>query len=235
MDWTFAFSHFLVFWISSFVFFSYTSYTLGTLQISKNYFRPFPKSVALLPFFKTVLLNQFFITIPFLLIYENVYEFPSPIVTYYGSILPANSSVMVITIYAWQIIFQPILKMLLVEEVLFYVIHRFILHYEPVYQAIHSVHHEFVTPNPFSSIYAHPVEHLIQNILPLWVACYLINPTYFVTLLWICMATVSACWSHTLSDRDKFHVIHHITKNCNFGTQMFLDWIFGTYRQHALL
>jgi len=46
------------------------------------------------------------------------------------------------------------------HEVHFFCIHR-LIHWPPLYRAVHSVHHNSVNPSPWSSLSMHPVEHLL--------------------------------------------------------------------------
>jgi len=55
---------------------------------------------------------------------------------------------------------------ILAREVLFYYIHRD-LHHSSIYQYTHKTHHLFPCPVTWTSQYAHPVEHLLANIMPI--------------------------------------------------------------------
>ena len=57
------------------------------------------------------------------------------------------------------------------SNLLFYISHR-LLHHEKIFKYIHYKHHQFITPVAPSSLYAHPIEHIICNNL-----CFLV-PTY---------------------------------------------------------
>ena len=46
------------------------------------------------------------------------------------------------------------------REVHFYAIHR-LIHWPPLYQAVHSLHHRNTNPGPWSGLSMHPVEHLL--------------------------------------------------------------------------
>lgn len=64
----------------------------------------------------------------------------------------------------FQIIWQ-ILFMMLTEDTCFYWCHR-TLHHPKLYPLIHKIHHEYNTPISLCSIYAHPLEYLVGNLLP---------------------------------------------------------------------
>ena len=54
---------------------------------------------------------------------------------------------------------------LVVEEVLFYYIHR-LMHTPLLYGRIHKVHHAWTAPIAIATNYCHPLEHLLANLLP---------------------------------------------------------------------
>ena len=58
----------------------------------------------------------------------------------------------------------------LFHEVHFYLVHR-LIHWEPLYRWVHSLHHKNVNPGPWSGLAMHPVEHLLyfSGVLLHWV------------------------------------------------------------------
>ncbi|KAJ3347930.1 hypothetical protein HDU91_006674, partial [Kappamyces sp. JEL0680] len=54
----------------------------------------------------------------------------------------------------------------LIEEVGFYYSHR-LVHWGPLYKAIHKLHHKFTAPVGMAAIFAHPFEHFMSNMMPL--------------------------------------------------------------------
>ena len=48
----------------------------------------------------------------------------------------------------------------LYRELHFYVIHR-LIHWPPLYKAVHSLHHRNTNPSPWSGLSMHPVEHVL--------------------------------------------------------------------------
>lgn len=54
---------------------------------------------------------------------------------------------------------------IIVREILFYYSHR-LGHIPALYKRIHKVHHKFTAPIAPSAEYAHPVEHLVANVIP---------------------------------------------------------------------
>lgn len=61
---------------------------------------------------------------------------------------------------------------LLAREISFYYIHR-ALHQPSIYVYIHKIHHKYITPVAFTAEYAHPVEHILANVLPISLPLYL--------------------------------------------------------------
>jgi len=54
---------------------------------------------------------------------------------------------------------------IIVREILFYYSHR-LGHIPALYKRIHKMHHTFTAPIAPSAEYAHPVEHLVANVIP---------------------------------------------------------------------
>lgn len=115
----------------------------------------------------------------------------------------------------------------------FYWAHRF-LHFGPIYQQVHSLHHRNTDVEPFSGLCMHPVEHLY------YFAC--VAPSLFlycspfalawngVHLLLSPAASHSGYEDHFQS--DLYHYLHHRYFECNYAGSdaAFLDIFFGTYK-----
>lgn len=115
----------------------------------------------------------------------------------------------------------------------FYWIHRTI-HHRWIYQYIHSIHHQWTYPIPVSTLYAHPVEHVLGNILSLLIGPLLWPTNSWVMHIWIVLATFNAVSGHSGMHFPWFsiekHDLHHRLLNCNFGTSGISDRMYGTRR-----
>ena len=119
------------------------------------------------------------------------------------------------------------------RSVHFYFAHR-LLHYRPLYQQVHSLHHRNTDIEPFSGLCMHPVEHLYYYacILPSLVLH--VSPYAFlwngVHLLLSPAASHSGYEDHFQS--DVFHYLHHRYFECNYAGSdaAFMDIFFGTFK-----
>ncbi|KAI9594311.1 hypothetical protein BDF19DRAFT_405569 [Syncephalis fuscata] len=127
---------------------------------------------------------------------------------------------------------QEIVVFVIAEEVCFYYTHR-LLHHPRIYQHIHKKHHEFKTPIGIAAIYAHPFEHLISKLLPLFVGPLLMQAHIMTVWLWLTMGLITTVNLHcgfvlphmpTPLDHD----YHHQVFNANYGVFGILDAIHGT-------
>jgi hypothetical protein len=116
----------------------------------------------------------------------------------------------------------------------FYFAHR-LLHFGPLYQQVHSLHHRNTDVEPFSGLCMHPIEHLYYYSCVLPSLIFLCSPYVFlwngVHLLLSPAASHSGWEDHFQS--DAFHYLHHRYFECNYaGTDAaFMDIIFGTFRE----
>ncbi|KAJ8348008.1 hypothetical protein SKAU_G00265970 [Synaphobranchus kaupii] len=136
----------------------------------------------------------------------------------------------------------------LLEEILFYYSHR-LFHHPAIYKHIHKIHHEWTAPIGIVSLYSHPAEHVLSNMLPVLIGPVLLG-THLATLsLWFTIAllvtTVSHCGYHLpLLPSPEFHDFHHLKFNQCYGVLGVLDRLHGTdtifrqtkaYDRHLLL
>lgn len=122
---------------------------------------------------------------------------------------------------------------LVAREVSFYYIHR-ALHHPSIYVYIHKMHHKYTAPISFAAEYAHPIEHIFANILPI-VLPLTLKGTHFLSLM---AFTIFELWEaaadHSGYDFFKLpptsiHDLHHEKFRVNYSTLGIMDWIHGTH------
>lgn len=115
------------------------------------------------------------------------------------------------------------------QSITFYFIHRGFHSCKFTY-AFHRKHHEYKKPLPYTSIYCHFTEHILANLLPVFIGPYIMYSHYLTICVWAHLTTISAIISHSSNTRKipNTHDIHHLNPLCNYGTGETLDRIFGT-------
>jgi methylsterol monooxygenase len=113
------------------------------------------------------------------------------------------------------------------EEVCFYYLHR-LFHTKMLYR-LHKIHHEFTSPSALTTAYAHPIEHVVCNLLPLFAGPLLVRPPLTTWMMWWMAAIASTMISHSGYTwlNSGHHDAHHRLQNVNFGLGM-LDRLHGT-------
>ncbi|KAH8367633.1 hypothetical protein KR084_000476 [Drosophila pseudotakahashii] len=124
------------------------------------------------------------------------------------------------------------------EEIMFYYAHR-LLHHRSVYKYVHKKHHEWTAPIAAITLYAHPVEHVVANLLPVATSIAILGTHVALAYVIFALAIVNSMSDHTgysfpwSAGSVRFHDYHHAKFNYNYGVLGLLDKLHGTYRTPA--
>jgi methylsterol monooxygenase len=114
-----------------------------------------------------------------------------------------------------------------VEEILFFYVHR-LLHYRLFYKWIHFIHHQYRHSYADVALYTHPIEHIICNGIPVIVGPVLLQSDFTTTSIWMTIVITNACYTHSGTNTDDMHDIHHKNSSYNYGVLGLMDQWYGT-------
>ncbi|XP_062443250.1 fatty acid hydroxylase domain-containing protein 2 isoform X2 [Rhea pennata] len=166
----------------------------------------------------TVLFNQFFVTLPMLLPMFYIMKWRG---NTFSKELPT---------FHWFFVELSIFT--LIEEILFYYSHR-LVHLPFLYKHIHKKHHEWTAPIGVVSMYAHLVEHIFSNTLPVMTGPMIMGSHIASVTVWFSLALLTTSISHCgyhlpLLPSPEFHNFHHLKFNQCYGVLGLLDYLHGT-------
>lgn len=135
------------------------------------------------------------------------------------------------TVPTWEELVRDILVCILLREVLFYYSHR-LLHHPRLYARIHKMHHRFVAPVALAAQYAHPIEQVFANTLPITLPPQLLGSHVLTFWAYLALELGGTATVHSGYDffrgMARMHDLHHEKFNVNYGSIGLLDWIYGT-------
>ena len=118
----------------------------------------------------------------------------------------------------------------ILAEIFFYTAHR-MFHLNTLYQKYHKKHHEITSPVGITSIYMTVPDLYFGNILPVYLPLLILNAHPITIKFWIVATTLNTIFfAHSGFDKiANSHDYHHSHFNKNFGTDLFMDKLFGTH------
>uniref|UniRef100_A0A8D0GYA2 Fatty acid hydroxylase domain containing 2 n=1 Tax=Sphenodon punctatus TaxID=8508 RepID=A0A8D0GYA2_SPHPU len=190
-------------------------FTRYRIQLGKDY--PVD-TVKLCKAIRTVLFNQVFISLPMVLLMF-------PIMRWRGELCGIE-----LPTFHWFLLELAIFS--LVEEILFYYSHR-LLHHPLLYKHIHKKHHEWTAPIGVVALYAHPIEHVLSNMVPVLMGPLLLGSHVSSIMTWFSLALLVTSLSHCgyhipFLPSPEFHDYHHLQFNQCYGVLGVLDRLHGT-------
>ena len=90
-----------------------------------------------------------------------------------------------------------------------------LFHHPSIYRHIHKIHHEWTAPIGIVSIYAHPLEHLIANVLPVAMGPIVMGSHIATSWMWFTMALLTTVNTHSgyhlpFMPSPEAHDFHHL-------------------------
>ena len=129
--------------------------------------------------------------------------------------------------FAWQL-----LVCVVSVDFLFYWSHRALHEVPGLYKRFHKQHHEFKVTVGWAAEYAHPVEHLLGNTVPVIFAPVFFRFHFSVFATWLAIAIVGTVAAHSgiwyPAAEAAWHDFHHSHNVGNYGHTSLWDRIFGT-------
>ena len=112
----------------------------------------------------------------------------------------------------------------------------FLLHklfHTKLFYKYHKFHHQISKPISLVSFYYHPFDYFCEILFPIFIPLLFLNIDYFSIHLWIIYYFHYIIFeTHSgYKNLSEFHDYHHKNPKYNFGTGLFMDFLFKTKKE----
>ena len=124
-------------------------------------------------------------------------------------------------------IFRDLFLWLILSDIAFYSIH-YLFHTKYLYP-LHLIHHQYIDTIGLTALYAHPLDYIFSNLIPITFPILLFKFEDFL-IQWIIIFSLSytVIISHGgYKFLPKAHILHHLHRRVNYGLA-FTDKLMGT-------
>jgi len=128
---------------------------------------------------------------------------------------------------------RDVVMWMVVQEVSFFYVHRWLHEDKKLYAAIHKLHHTWTAPVSLVAIYCHPIEHVVSNMAPLLAGPILCGSHVASIGVFLFLGLVHTTAVHSgywICDDNGMHDEHHRQFNVNYGVVGIMDVWYGTYK-----
>lgn len=99
-------------------------------------------------------------------------------------------------------------------EVVFYTCHR-IAHHKLFYKHVHKVHHEWTASVSIIALYAHPIDFIFSNLLPVGAGVFVLGCHLIVFWMWLLLLMITTFVDHSgyhlpYIHSAEYHDYHHL-------------------------
>lgn len=124
-----------------------------------------------------------------------------------------------------------IMVWMIVEEVMFFYLHRWLHINKTMYARVHKLHHRWTAPVSFVAIYCHPLEHILCNLTPLLMGPLICRSHILAIGTFLFAGTIHTLAVHSgywFCDDNGMHDEHHAKFTVNYGVMGLMDYWYGS-------
>lgn len=173
----------------------------------------------LMKIIRVILINQIFISVP---------------LSYIGYMIKQSRGIKtsLLDVPNFYTVVYQLAICILIDEIGFYYSHR-LVHHKYLYKWLHKKHHEWTAPIAITALYAHPLEHIFSNVLPVALGPIIANSHLSVAWIWYTLAQLTTLSNHSgyhfpFFQISEFHDFHHLKFVECYGKLGLLDRLHNT-------